>query len=263
MTAKKTKTISQRTALRWKRQSQARDRELVESGKVPPEAMFLIPPEMIAGAKVVRWPKGASLSYGGSPKPRRKHANKPKHGNSLRRSKRIALRMETGLGPLVGPNPTVLILGSFPSEESLRSRQYYANPRNQFWRLLEVITGIKHDLPYEQRIQAMMAKDIALWDVLHSCARRGSLDREIQMGTVIANDLTAFLDKMPSIKAIGLNGGTAARMFDRYFSNLRARELEIVTLPSSSSAHAVELERKARAWAVLMDSAAQVAGTMP
>ena len=262
MTAKRMKTISQRTSLRWKRQSPARDRELIASGKLPPEAMFLLRPERIRGARVVAWPD-VSLTDD-LPEPKRKRASKPKRARNTEASMCTVSRLKTGLGPLVGQKPTILILGSFPSEESLRAKQYYANSKNQIWRLLEAIASVKHDLPYEQRVRALKAKGIALWDVLQSCERGGSLDSKIKMETVTTNNLAALLDRNTSIKIIGLNGGTAARIFDRYFSALRTRGLEIVSLPSSSSAHAVKFEQKVQAWSVLMDSAARVAAaTMP
>jgi hypoxanthine-DNA glycosylase len=43
---------------------------------------------------------------------------------------------EHGLPLLVGDDPAVLILGSFPSRKSLERKQYYANPQNQFWRIM-------------------------------------------------------------------------------------------------------------------------------
>ena len=164
----------------------------------------------------------------------------------------MASRLSTGLEPMLGKMPKVLILGSFPSEHSVRARQYYANPRNQFWQLMEAIAGIKHDQPYEQRIQAMTAKGIALWDVLHACERGGSLDSKIKLRTATTNDLVGLLDRTPSIQIIGLNGRTAEKIFKRRFSALDARGLEIVPLPSSSSAHAVKIEQKVRAWSALM-----------
>lgn len=157
-------------------------------------------------------------------------------------------RRKTGLAPVVGEAPVVLILGSFPSEESLRTRQYYANPRNQFWRLIEASIGISHDQPYKDRVETLKANGIALWDVLRSCERKGSSDGKIKMPTALPNDLTGFLKRNPSIKSVGINGRTAAVYFDRYFSALRTRGLNILTLPSSRSANTTQLEKKVQAW---------------
>jgi len=43
-----------------KRAAQARDRKLVASGKVPPEAMIILRPERLKGA-VIEWPEDSLL----------------------------------------------------------------------------------------------------------------------------------------------------------------------------------------------------------
>ncbi|MDQ3446958.1 MAG: DNA-deoxyinosine glycosylase, partial [Pseudomonadota bacterium] len=63
-----------------------------------------------------------------------------------------------GFPPVINGEVERLILGSFPSEASLAAGQYYAHPRNQFWRLLsdllgEPLTG----LPYRRRLQRVLA----------------------------------------------------------------------------------------------------------
>lgn len=163
--------------------------------------------------------------------------------------------MKVGLPFAAGDRPRVLILGSFPSEESLRLRQYYANPLNQFWRLMGALFLAHHELSYEQRLSQLAKRKVALWDVLRSCERAGSLDGAIVRRTAIWNDATGFVERHPSIKMIGLNGKTAADLFYRKFPQLHSAQFEIVRLPSSSSAHAVPFDRKVQAWSVLQDFA--------
>lgn len=119
-----------------------------------------------------------------------------------------------GLAPLVGPCPQILILGSLPSDESIRRQEYYGNPRNLFWK---VIAGV-YDEPapesYDAKKDILLRYGIALWDVCASAERKGSLDANIK--DVEFNDLQGFIQKYPSIRAIILNGGKAAKEYRRY-----------------------------------------------
>ena len=58
--------------------------------------------------------------------------------------------MLQGFPPVVAPNTHTMILGSFPGEASLDAAQYYAHPRNQFWRLLGAVLG--EPTPAEQHV---------------------------------------------------------------------------------------------------------------
>ena len=66
-------------------------------------------------------------------------------------------RRKHGLPPVLGADARVLILGSFPGEASLAAQQYYAHPRNLFWRLLGTVIGEPlPELPYRARLAAIM-----------------------------------------------------------------------------------------------------------
>src|SRR4051812_30075877 len=114
--------------------------------------------------------------------------------------------MREGLAPVVGAGARVLVLGSFPSERSLETGEYYANRRNQFWPLLAEVFGFDAGAPYAQRIDAVTGHRVALWDVVHSCRRAGSLDAKIDRRTLVANDVGGFLEQHPTIERIFLNG---------------------------------------------------------
>ena len=154
--------------------------------------------------------------------------------------------LRTGLPAVVGTNPRVLILGSFPSEKSLDTGEYYANARNQFWRLLSSLLGFDAELPYPDRIKAVTGAGVALWDVVHSCRRAGSLDSKIDRKTLVLNDFSTFLEKYPTIERGFVNGLTAYTLFQQADIGLPAERL-----PSSSGALTMSFDDKLAAWQVI------------
>ncbi len=94
--------------------------------------------------------------------------------------------------PISSVNARVLILGSMPGQRSLDAGQYYAHPRNDFWKIMEAVTGLKASADYHERIRSLQVRGIALWDVLHSCHRKGSLDAAIEASSVEVNDFRSF-----------------------------------------------------------------------
>src|SRR3954447_19874076 len=90
--------------------------------------------------------------------------------------------LKRSFAPVADSNTRVLVLGSLPGEESLARRQYYAHPRNHFWRLVGAVIGADLvPLPYEARLEALLAAGIGLWDTVGSATRRGSLDGAIRL----------------------------------------------------------------------------------
>jgi hypoxanthine-DNA glycosylase len=152
--------------------------------------------------------------------------------------------------PAALPSAKILILGSIPGVASLNANQYYAHPRNAFWKIMGELIGFDVRTPYPERIDALKNADIALWDVLHSCQRKGSLDTAIEADSITANDLDAFLDIHSSIKLLCFNGATAERCF-RQHVKLKAEHAAIaqIRLPSTSPAHAaLSFGQKLSAW---------------
>ncbi|MBN9479491.1 MAG: DNA-deoxyinosine glycosylase [Bordetella sp.] len=150
--------------------------------------------------------------------------------------------------PVVNARTRVLILGSLPGEASLKAAQYYAHPRNVFWRLIEGLTGVGLTaLPYQARLEALLAHRAGLWDVIASAERKGSLDAAIR--TPEAADLIALTRRLPDLRAIAFNGGTAARLGRRLLEG--ATDAALIDLPSSSPAHARPFEEKLARWRAL------------
>jgi double-stranded uracil-DNA glycosylase len=155
----------------------------------------------------------------------------------------------TSFAPIANPSAQILILGSMPGVLSLKANQYYAHPRNAFWRIMAAIYDFDANLPYPAKTEALKTSGIALWDVLHSCVRQGSLDSAIETGSRIANDFAAFFKQHPNISLVAFNGAEAEHSFNKYvLNNISTTNIDFVRLPSTSPAHAVSLESKLEIW---------------
>ena len=146
--------------------------------------------------------------------------------------------------PVAKGDARMLVLGSMPGEESLRRREYYAHPRNAFWRIAGALWGFDAAAPYAERLEALKRARVALWDVLGSCRRKGSLDADIE--DAVPNDLPGLLAKCPEVRLIGCNGGAAFAALKRHFPDLG---IPAVRLPSTSPAAAMWTpSRKLEMW---------------
>lgn len=159
-----------------------------------------------------------------------------------------ALPLKRSFPPVVDARTRLLLLGSLPGEESLRQARYYANPRNQFWRLVEALIGADlASMDYERRLEALLEAGIGLWDVVASASRLGSLDGAIRGHSV--NDLRALAESLPQLRAVGFNGGTSARIGMKELQGLSG--VALVPLPSSSPALTMRFERKLERWSAM------------
>ena len=164
-----------------------------------------------------------------------------------------------GLPPVVGDDPRVLILGSFPSVESLRQQQYYAHARNHFWVIMSELLGVRRELPYAQRLAALRRRHIALWDVIHRCRRDGSRDQDIVDETV--NDFARLFAMHPQITRVFFNGTKAEATFRRLVAKravppalaARLQQVQLVRLPSTSPLNArLTAREKVKQWRVVV-----------
>ena len=156
-----------------------------------------------------------------------------------------------GFPPIERRGARVLVLGSMPGVASLAAKEYYAHPRNQFWRIVGELYGFDPAVPYRRRTQTLCLAGVALWDVLASCARPGSLDADIDERSIVVNPFTRFLAAHPRIRRVCFNGRKAEAAWRRYVhcELPEARALSYVLLPSTSPAHAgMSYPRKLRAW---------------
>ncbi len=161
--------------------------------------------------------------------------------------------------PVADSSARVLILGSMPGAVSLAAHEYYAHPRNAFWRIMGDLIGAGTDLPYARRLEKLKAAGIALWDVIAECHRPGSLDSAIVGESVVANDFSAFLAVHRSIRHVFFNGGAAETKFRRHvLPQVKNLGLNYCRLPSTSPAHAARgYAEKLAAWRVIVEPPAK------
>lgn len=152
----------------------------------------------------------------------------------------------SGFPPVLAPDARVLVLGSFPGVASLHAGQYYAHPRNQFWRLLGACLDVEglHLMPYDERLRVAIRHRVGIWDVVASCRRQGSLDAAVTEAEV--NPLAAYLrEHAPQLECIGFNGGLSWKL-GRHLDGYGYR---VFRLASSSPAAAMYgFEQKLEQW---------------
>ena len=150
--------------------------------------------------------------------------------------------------PAGSTDARLLILGSLPGEASLAAQRYYAHPQNQFWRLLGRALGEELvGLPYQERLDRLVVRGVALWDVVGEARRMGSLDGSIRKPT--ANPLVDYIATHRWLRTIAFNGKTAARLGRLSLGGPHG--IELIDLPSSSPAYTIAFEEKAKRWGVL------------
>ena len=89
------------------------------------------------------------------------------------------MSLSQGFPPVAREDAQILVLGSLPGVRSIEMQQYYAHAQNAFWEIMRGLFAIEGD--YAQRCQQLIEHRIAVWDVLQSSVRPGSLDADIRM----------------------------------------------------------------------------------
>jgi hypoxanthine-DNA glycosylase len=151
--------------------------------------------------------------------------------------------------PIIGDDAHTLILGNMPSVISLAAQQYYANPRNAFWRIMAELFRFDAEAPYAERVAALQIHRIAVWDVLKSCRRVGSLDSAVEPDSMVPNDFPKLFDEHRDIQRVFFNGAAAEKNFNRLVRV--APDLRYRRLPSTSPAQTMKFAEKLDAWRVV------------
>lgn len=167
------------------------------------------------------------------------------------------MKLSQGFAPQARADARILILGSMPGVASLEARQYYAFPRNVFWKIMGELFAAGPELDYPARLHMLAEHHIALWDVIQTCQRAGSLDSAISDDGMTTNDFDGFFSQHPLITHVYFNGQTAAGLFKKkvvpaLIGQIETRHIETRALPSTSPAYAAKsYADKLAEWSVL------------
>jgi len=153
--------------------------------------------------------------------------------------------------PIINTESRVLILGSMPGGVSLQKQQYYAHPNNKFWTIIFSVLEMTMPNPYEERVECIKKRGIAVWDVIALCNREGSLDSAIK--NEVPNEFSTLFESYPRIRLVAFNGTKARQVYKKYIDLRVDRQLEYITLPSTSPALTKSLEEKIKAWGVIAE----------
>lgn len=151
--------------------------------------------------------------------------------------------------PIVNKECKVIILGTAPSVIGLQKKECYGNPRNHFWKLVYRLFNQQVEQDYEKKKKFLLRNKIAIWNVIKSCSRSGSLDHNIR--DVEINDFETFFKEYPNIKAVFLNGGMAAKLFTKHVKVNNG--IVVHKLPSSSPANTQKFDSKLESWKRITD----------
>ncbi|PIF46585.1 hypoxanthine-DNA glycosylase [Chryseobacterium sp. 52] len=146
--------------------------------------------------------------------------------------------------PIIDHQSKILILGSIPGVKSLEKQQYYAHPQNKFWTIIFNLFNEELTDDYTLRIDTLKKYHIAVWDVIDSCERKGSLDSEIRNEE--SNSIAELLEEYPNIKAVFCNGGKSYKSLQKILG--KNYRLPIIQLPSTSPLHTVSFDKKLEEW---------------
>ncbi|MFY9935773.1 MAG: DNA-deoxyinosine glycosylase [Silvibacterium sp.] len=166
------------------------------------------------------------------------------------------MNVKLGLPPVIWENSRILILGTMPGDDSLRMQRYYDRANNQFWKILGTVYDETESPDYSQRLEFLNRRRLAVWDVLQSAQRAGSLDADIK--NEVANDFVSLLRTHPGLHVLVFNGSRAHTLFRRYVEKslvLRVgTPLQMFVFPSTSPTpgrYVLSFEQKVFRWKLL------------
>lgn len=116
-----------------------------------------------------------------------------------------------GLPPIMDDRSRILILGTFPSDLSLKQKEYYTDQANTFWNIIFALLQEPWSKNYEIRQKILRKHRIALWNVVDSCFRDGRGEMEIRDPRPV--DLQKLKASSPSLRYLVFNGSAPLKIF--------------------------------------------------
>ena len=147
--------------------------------------------------------------------------------------------------PISNADCKILILGTMPGNDSLKMNQYYAHPRNAFWKIMFALFDQPFSTDYAIKKTLLLSNKVALWDVLKVCERKGSLD--VNIIEEEANNFNAFFEKHVHINHIFFNGQQSSN----FFLKNEQSAISSTKLPSTSPAYTMSFTEKLKAWSLI------------
>ena len=152
--------------------------------------------------------------------------------------------------PVINKQSKIIILGTMPGVQSLEKQQYYANSRNQFWKIIYALFKSVSVTDYSDKKLFLLNNGVALWDVIDNCNRKGSLDSDIKNEK--ANDFNTLFKNYPNIKTVFFNGQKAFKIFKKEVG-LEFVDKKYITLPSTSPAYTMSFDKKFESWKEILN----------
>ena len=156
------------------------------------------------------------------------------------------MSIQKGLPPIYNADSEVLILGSFPSEESRKSGSYYSNKSNSFWNIICEYYNEPLPTNNSEKEAILLKHHIAVWDMIESCDIVGSSDKNIKDPEYHkAIDIQDLLNKT-KIKKIIINGHTLDEIYKKYFGEIAVPSVAVLSTSSENNGRKIQREQEWR-----------------
>ena len=153
---------------------------------------------------------------------------------------------QKGLPPIYNADSEVLILGSFPSEESRKSGSYYSNKDNSFWNIICEYYNEPLPTNNSEKEAILLKHHIAVWDMIESCKIVGSSDKKIKDLEYHKAIKIQDLLNQSKIKKIIINGRTQEENYKKYFGEIAVPSVAVLSTSSENNGRKIQREQEWR-----------------